>query len=250
MPEALSAALALDGLVWVLATTILAGVVYGFAGFGSALIFMPLATIWLEPAFAIAAFSLSAIVSLFTVVPRAWGVAEKSATFTLIGAAFLGAPFGIYLLRVLDVDWVRIAVATTVLVTLAALMAGWRYATRPGVATRVGVGAATGVLGGLTGLMGPIVILFNLGAGSRAEVMRANTMVFLTTISILVLPQMAFQGLLSLEALWLGAVMMPAYGIGTRIGQALFDPDREVMYRRVAYGIIGLAGVMGLPIWQ
>jgi hypothetical protein len=129
-------------------------------------------------------------------------------------------------------------------------MAGWRYATRPGVATRVGVGAATGVVGGLTGLMGPIVFLFNLGAGSRAEVMRANTMVFLTTISILVLPQMAFQGLLSLEALWLGVVMMPAYGIGTRIGQALFDPDREVMYRRVAYGIIGLAGVMGLPIWQ
>ncbi|QBX99555.1 sulfite exporter TauE/SafE family protein [Rhodophyticola sp. CCM32] len=250
MPEALNAALALEGLVWILGATTLAGVVYGFAGFGSALIYMPLATIWLEPAFAIAAFSLSALVSLFTVVPRAWHVAEKPAVFTLIGAAFVSAPLGIYLLRVLDVDWVRIAVAVTVLVTLAALMAGWRYATRPGFATRLGVGAATGVLGGLTGLMGPIVILFNLGAGARAEVMRANTLIFLTLISILVLPQMAAQGILSVDALWLGVVMMPVYALGTRIGQMLFNPRREALYRQVAYGIIALAGVMGLPVWQ
>lgn len=250
MPDALSGVLALDGLVWLLGVTALAGVIYGFAGFGSALIFMPLATIWLEPAFAIAAFSLSAVVSLFTVVPRAWGVADKPATFTMIGAAFLSAPLGIYLLRMLDVDLIRTAVAGTVLGTLAALMAGWRYATRPGFAARAGVGAATGILGGLTGLMGPIVILFNLGAGNRADVMRANTLLFLTIITILVLPQMAFQGMLSVSALWLGVLMMPVYAIGTRCGQALFDPAYDVLYRRVAYGIIALAGVMGLPVWQ
>jgi uncharacterized membrane protein YuzA (DUF378 family) len=33
------------------------------------------------------------------------------------------------------------------------------------------------------------------------------------------------------------------------IGTALFDPARETLYRRVAYIIIGISAVRGLPIW-
>ena len=67
----------------------LAGIVYGFAGFGAALVFMPLATTVVDPAVAIAAFSVSALASLVTIVLQAWPNVDIKETVTLIGAAFV-----------------------------------------------------------------------------------------------------------------------------------------------------------------
>ena len=63
------AALPPDAFALVLALTFVCGVIYGFAGFGAALVYLPIATMFLPPAMAIAAFSVSALSSLFTLVP-------------------------------------------------------------------------------------------------------------------------------------------------------------------------------------
>ena len=99
MPEALGVALATPGLWWIVGATVLSGVVYGFVGFGAALIFMPLATIWLAPEAAVAAISLSGLSSLVTLVPRAWAQADLREAGILVGAAFVTAPLGIWILR-------------------------------------------------------------------------------------------------------------------------------------------------------
>jgi uncharacterized membrane protein YfcA len=90
MLDGVSAALAHPGLIWVLVTVFVAGVVYGFAGFGSALIFMPVGVAVMTAAGAVAAFSLSALVSLVTVVPRAWRQADQRATLTSFGLLHVG----------------------------------------------------------------------------------------------------------------------------------------------------------------
>lgn len=250
MPEGLSAALALPGLWAMLAAVTLSGTVYGFAGFGAALIFLPVAVAQVAPELAVAAFSITALSSLVTVVPRAYPQTDKRALGQLLLAAMAGFPLGIWVLRSSDETAIRWAVSGVVLLTLAALLAGWRMKTAPRTAARLGVGAATGVVGGATGLTGPVVILFNLGAGAPAAVTRANTLVFLTLSSALLLPQLWLQGLLRPEALWLGLVLVVPYALGNRIGQALFDPGREGLYRRVAYAIIAVSALVGLPIWR
>ncbi len=250
MPDGLSVALALPGLPFVLMAVVAAGVVYGFAGFGSALIFTPVAVAFIAPETAIAAFSLSALVSLFTVVPGAWGEADRRAAGTMIAAAILAAPLGVYGLSVLDREVIRTVVALVVAITLTALVAGWRFAAPPTLASRAGIGAGSGVLGGMTGLNGPIVILFQLAGSDGARRSRANLILFLTATSISFLPLLWMQGLLTVEALWLGLILMPLYAVGTRAGKALFTPGREPIYRVVAYVIIGLAALMALPIWE
>ena len=40
------------------------------------------------------------------------------------------------------------------------------------------------------------------------------------------------------------------YFTTTMIGQSPFDPHRERLYRWAAYGVIGLAVLTGLPIWD
>ncbi len=249
MPDPLAAALALP-LVPVLGATLLAGLVYGFAGFGAALVFLPVAAAVIDPVLAIAAFSLSALSSLVTLVPSAWRDCDRQTTVVMIVAATVTLPIGVWMLKLLDAEVVRLAVAGFAAVTLAALVAGLRFRVRPGLRQSAAVAGAAGVMGGATGLLGPIVILFNLATGDGASRVRANTLIFLTLSNLLILPQMALQGLLEARALWLGALMFPVYGVGAMIGRQFFRPEREQLYRWIAYGIIALAILFGLPLFD
>lgn len=250
MPEALIEALATPGLVWVCVASLLAGMVYGFAGFGSALIFMPLAVIFLPPPLAIAAFSLSALASLFTVIPKAWKVADRRQTLLMVAMSLVTMPLGIALLRLAPEVTIRTCVCILTLVTLAALLAGWKVPLRGGTALRAGVGALSGITGGSTGLNGPPVILFNLGSDQAVEVTRGNLACFLTFNSLLMMPMLWLQGLIDGPAIWLGAVLLVPYAIGTWSGARLFRPEAAGLYKMAAYMLIGAAGVMGLPIWE
>jgi uncharacterized membrane protein YfcA len=250
MPEALMAALALPALPWLGAAAVLAGAVYGFAGFGAALVFMPISVALVAPPLAVAAFAFAAMIALVTVVPRAWPSVDKPGLGQLLAGSVLGFPFGIWVLRIWDGATIRLTVSLVVLATLVVLIAGWRMSARPTAATRMAVGAATGLVGGATGLTGPVVILFNLSAGTPAATVRANTLVFLTLSSGILLGQLWLQGLLPAAAIWLGFLLMLPYALGTWIGQALFDPAAETLYRRIAYVIIAASAMAGLPIWR
>ncbi|MEM7723893.1 MAG: sulfite exporter TauE/SafE family protein [Pseudomonadota bacterium] len=249
MPEALATALGTPGLVWVCLASLSAGLVYGFAGFGSALIFMPLATIFLPPAVAVGAFSLSALASLFTVVPGAWRSADKPTVGLMIGMCILLTPVGVLALRFAPAEALRVAISILTLVTLAALIAGWKVPLRGGWRLRAGIGGLAGLTGGSTGLNGPPVILFNLGSDQPVEVTRGNLACFLTLSSLTFLPQLWLQGLMPVSTLWIGIILFVPYAIGTALGARVFNPDWAGFYRRFAYGLIGCAGLAGLPIW-
>ena len=250
MPEVVTAALEIAGLGWLLLIALVAGIVYGFAGFGAALIYMPVAVVFLPPAVAIAAFSVSALSSFVTVVPKALPLVDRKAVTVLIVSATLSASLGIWVLSITDVTIIRWCVVVICATTLAALIAGWRYSSTPGTRTRIGIGCAAGFVGGVSGLTGPIMVLFQLAGKDNPATTRATTIVFLTLTSLLMLPLLYFQGLLTATALVLGALLLVPYGFGAVVGQSLFTPGRERFYRIVAYIIIGAATLAGLPIWD
>lgn len=250
MPELWGLLLGVPGLWWILLTSLVAGIVYGFAGFGAALVFMPVATIFVSVELAIAAFAVSALSSLVTVVPGAWQVAERRAVALMIIVASCAIPIGLWILRTNDVTVMRWAVLGVTGLTLVALVAGWRYQARPSLAARVGVAGATGVVGGATGLVGPIMVLFQLSGQDTIERSRANTLCFLTLTSLIMLPLMWWQGMMRPEALVLGAAMLLPYGLGAWLGKLAFNPAWDRLYRRVAYGIVFVAILLGLPVWE
>jgi uncharacterized membrane protein YfcA len=248
--DALGPVLAEPGLPFAAVVALVAGLVYGFAGFGSALIFIPLTTLVLPPAVAIAAFSLLALAALVTVVPRAWGLADRRAVGVMLAASVLVTPVGVLVLRIASEEVLRAIVAGLTLATLAALVAGWRVPVGVGLRTRAGIGALSGLAGGATGLNGPPVILFNLGTeGQPVAVTRANLAVFLTFSSLAILPQLWVQGVLPPRGLGIGAILFLPYALGTWAGARVFRPERAGIYRRIAYALIGAAGVAALPIW-
>ncbi|MGZ2257581.1 sulfite exporter TauE/SafE family protein [Roseobacter sp. A03A-229] len=241
---------AIPGLIWVLAATFTAGLVYGFSGFGAALVYMPVATAVVAPPLAIGAFAVSALASLVTLVPRAWKEADRSNTLLMVGAAILGAPIGIWVLRTADTEVIRWVLSAIIVTTLLFLMAGWRYRAEPTKPVRATIGAAAGVMMGSVGLNGPLVILFQLGGQDNITRSRANTLIFLTLSSLSLVPLMALQGVIGWEAVLLGLVLLLPYAFGTLVGRTLFDPNRETLYRRVAYAVVAGAVLIGLPVWN
>ncbi|MEM9707453.1 MAG: sulfite exporter TauE/SafE family protein [Pseudomonadota bacterium] len=249
MLDALGAALALPALPWLGAAAFIAGAVYGFAGFGAALFFMPLAARLTDPLTAVAAFSLTALGSAFTVLPGAWAVCDRRASLWILAAAFLFLPLGILVLRFGDPVALRWAVSAIVLGTLGLMITGWRYRFTPGPGSWSFVGALMGFFGGSTGINGPPVILFNLAGKAKTAVIRANTIVPLTVSSFATLPLLILQGAAPARAVAAGALLLPVYAFGSWVGRRYFDPERASLYRSTAYVIIAASALSSLPLW-
>jgi uncharacterized membrane protein YfcA len=249
MPEALATALAAPGLPWLMLAIGLAGIVRGFTGFGTALIFVPVAGIFLAPQVVVGVITLTGIASTSALLPRAWGQADPREVGVLALAALITVPLGLWLMGMLDPVTIRWIVATVAAITLGALIAGWRFS---GVVSRpmlIAIGAVAGVIGGLTGLTGPVVILFYLAGQSMAQTVRANTILFLAALDVVIVANLLLQGRVEWHIFLLALVLAVPYFITSLIGQALFDPRHERLYRWAAYAVIGLAVLSGLPLW-
>ncbi|RKT34636.1 hypothetical protein BXY70_0655 [Roseovarius halotolerans] len=250
MPDALLQLGATPGLIWLMIAIGAAGIVRGFTGFGTALIFVPVAGIFLPPAVIVAVMMLTGLASSGALIPRAWGQADRREVGLLAFAALLTVPIGLWLMARLDAQMVRWIVAAVAGLTLLALVTGWRFSgqvSRPGL---VGIGGVAGVLGGLTGLTGPAVILFYLAGQAAVQSVRANTILFLGALDVVIVANLLLRGAVAWSTVILALALAVPYFITTLIGQSLFDPRHERTYRWAAYSVIALAVVSGLPIWE
>ncbi len=249
IPDALTQVQATQGLGWLVLTIGVAGLVRGFSGFGTALIFVPVANIFLDPKQVIVVIALTGIASNVVILPRAWRQGSRAEVGMLVLAALLTVPSGLGLLGYLDqvtIRWIITGVAGGM---LAALIAGWRYQGAVNRCAILAIGGAAGIVGGLTGLTGPVVILFYLAGQAVAQSVRANTILFLAALDVVLIANLILQGAVTAELLALALVLSLPYASTTLIGQRLFAPQFEKLYRGVAYAVIALAVISSLPIW-
>lgn len=240
----------MPGLIWLIAAIATAGIVRGFSGFGTALVFVPVAGMFLPPQVIIGVITLTGVASNAALLPRAWRQADRAEIARLALPALITIPIGIWLIDQLDPVSIRWLVAGIATVTLTALISGWRLT---GEVNKLGlslIGAMSGIIGGLTGLTGPMVILFYLAGQRAAQSIRANTILFLAILDVVVVSNLLLQGSVDISMIWLALTLAVPYFITSLIGQALFKPGLERFYRLIAYAIIALAVLSGLPIWE
>lgn len=249
MPEALTVALSTPGLTWMAATFLVAGLVRGFTGFGSALIFVPVATQFIPMVDVITIIVFTGIASATALLPRAWSKADHSEVSILVLATLLTVPIGYWILGQLDPVTLRWVVAGIVTVTLAAVITGWRYEGRLGLPGRLAIGGGAGIVGGLSGMTGPVVIIFYLANARRSvESVRANTILFLAATDVIILCNLLWNGEVRMDMIWVSAILCVPYLTTAMVGQALFRPSFEGIYRMAAYSVIGIAVISGLPV--
>ncbi len=246
MPDLFAAALALPGLWWLTIAIIAAGVVRGFAGFGSAMIIMPVAGSVLDPFVAITFLIVVECWGPLINFRDAWRVGQRLDALRILGGALVGVPMGLWLLSLINPSNFGWAVSLVVLFLLVILMTGWRYHGRIRSHTLVAVGGLGGLLGGFVGVPGPPVIIMYMASTKSIAVIRANFLLYLLGIDILMLIIFIFSDLLNPTAVFVGLLMTPIYIIANAIGAYFFNPNAEVVFRRLAYLVISTSAISGL----
>lgn len=237
------------GLAVIILAAFVGGLVRGFSGFGTALIFLPLASPHLGPFGAIIALTIMDIFGPLPNLRRAWAVVEKGDLARLLLGCALILPVGLWLLTRSDPVLFRYLVSLISLSMLAALILGLRYrgAVHRGMVTAIG--GAAGLLGGVAGIPGPAVILFYMSRPLPVAVIRATILLFLFAFDFLILGYLTGMGRVTLPAVGIGLMLAIPNIAGNGLGGWLFRPEREKLYRATAYLVIASAALSGLPVW-
>ena len=250
MPESFAAAIGAGGFWVIVAGAVLAGLVRGFSGFGTALVYLPVAARFLTPFEALTTLIIMDLIAPLMHVPRALREGQPGDVLRLVAGAAFAVPLGVFVLSLVHPDVFRWTVSVIALGLLVLLALGVRYRgrlTRPMI---FGTGALGGFLSGAAGLPGPPVIMLYMASTLPARAIRANLTLYLLLSDVLLFGVLWWNGYLVASAVALGILVILPYLLGNWLGAALFRPGGERIYRWAAYAIIAGSAIMGLPVWD
>lgn len=250
MPDTLAQAIATPGVAWLALAVIVAGLVRGFAGFGSAMIIMPVAASVLSPVEAILFMTAAELFGPLPNLPDALRNGAPREVGRLMFGVLVGLPLGLWGLSMMSPAGFGWVVSGVVLTLLVLLLAGWRYHGPLGARLVVGAGALGGFMTGFAGIAGPPVILLYMASRRPAAAIRANFLLYLLGIDLLLFAMLAATGQVVWPVLWLGLLAGVPNVLGNIIGARLFDPAKERLFRAVAYIVIAASAILGLPLWN
>jgi hypothetical protein len=237
-------------MIWIIFAALMAGLVRGFSGFGTAMVFLPIASQYLTPFEAIASLAIMEFFGTFAVMRKSWSDADKVDLVRLVVGMTIVTPFALLLLAKVGADFYRYSVSILSLFLLVLIGSGIRYKGKLNPLVIFSVGGLGGLTGGLTGIPGPPVILLYIASSHPISVIRANNLLFLYFFDVCVVLIFALSGVLTLKIFLLGSILALPNFLGNFIGAKLFDPEKTNQYRMFAYIIIAIAAISGLPFWD
>ena len=224
----------------------LAGLVRGFSGFGSALIYMPLISAIYSPAVAAPTILLIDTLCGLPFAIHAWPQANRREVLPVAVGGVVGVPLGVLALVYVSPLSLRWFIAGLVLIAVAVLAAGWRYHGKPTVPAALGVGALSGFGAGAVQIGAPPLLVFWLGGKNSAATVRANIMVYFILQGTLSMLLYLYSGLFDAQTTVLSLMFGVPFALAMFAGAYWFHG----LYRRVAYLIIGFAGLASLPLFD
>ena len=237
-------------LAWICAGAFTAGVVRGFSGFGTAMIFLPFASSVMSPAWAVTVLVVMEFLSSAAIFRRMAKDAEIGELVRLVVGALIAVPFGVAVLILIDAEVFKYAVSVLTLGMLAFLLAGVRLKTTVNNAVVYGAGGIGGFMAGAVGLPGPPVILLYLARPLGPVAIRATLFTYLVITDIMLFGVFAASGILERDPIVTGLFAAIPFAAGMAVGAFIFSPEKAKVYRYVAYCIVGASAVMGLPVWR
>jgi uncharacterized membrane protein YfcA len=229
------------------AIALVCGTARGFSGFGSALIFMPLASSIAAPRLVAALLLIIDFVAAAPLVPNAWKHADRKATAVIVLGALIGVPIGTWFLSRLEPVTTRWIISGFVTALLLLLLSGWRYRGKDHAALSIAIGGLSGFCSGLAQTGGPPIVGYWLGRPIASVVARANIMLFFGASDFFSVVSYSLTGLITLDAIKFSLVVGPVYAIGVLLGARLFGKASEALFRAICYALIALAVITGLP---
>jgi uncharacterized membrane protein YfcA len=239
--------ISLNVAIAICAIALVSGIARGFSGFGSALIFMPLASSIAAPRLVAALLLIIDFIGSAPLIPNAWKQADRKATAIMAFGALVGVPIGTWLLSRLEPVTTRWIISVFVFALLLLLLSGWRYRGKDHAAISISIGGLSGFCSGLAQTGGPPIVGYWLGRPIASMIQRANIVLFFAASDFFSLVSYALTGLITADAIRFSIIVGPIYAIGVWFGASLFGRASENLFRSICYALIAAAVLIGLP---
>jgi hypothetical protein len=221
------------------------GVTTGLAGFAMGLV---VSGVWLHILTPVQTTALIVGYGLFVQAHGVWTfrrVVDLRRVLPLIAGGLIGAPLGVMLLAHLDPAIVRRAVG--VLLVLYSLYGMMRPRLAPLRANRTADGAIgffNGVLGGLTGLAGPIVVIWCQLSGVPYQAQRAIFQPVILAAFVMTAIGLGVEGAITRDLLVLFGLGLLPVAAGIWLGVHLYGRLDEAGFRRVILVLLLVSGLV------
>jgi uncharacterized protein len=235
------------GLWTAIGVTLVAGLMRGFAGFGSAMLMAPIFAILFGSAeMVVTVVAIELVVSL-QLFPAVRNHADWKTLAPMSIAACVAMPAGVWLLASVDKNTIVTAVSAIIVGFVILMWSGWKYTGRRSAWAGATVGAVSGAMMATTSVGGPPVLLYLLSGNDPPAVNRANIVTYYFLTQFLLIVIVLATGVAGWDALARGVVLFPVMIAGAWAGGRLFHGlASERIYRNVALGILLVTGLFGL----
>ncbi|MBS0528211.1 MAG: sulfite exporter TauE/SafE family protein [Proteobacteria bacterium] len=250
LPDLIPADLSLSLVLALLATAFASGLGRGFSGFGSALIFMPLASAMIGAKAASPLMLIIEVIAAIGLVPGAARIANRREVALMVIGSLVGVPLGALFLLYADPLTVRWLIVGLIVPLLALMMAGWRYRGRATSPLTIAVGAVAGFFGGVAQVSGPPIVMYWLRDAATPAVIRASVILYFAASDLILIVSYLIGGLFTMQIVGLAVITGPMFAIGLWGGAHMFGLASEATFRRACYAMIAVSAFISLPLFD
>jgi uncharacterized protein len=234
----------------VLAALIVFGamVVRGFAGFGGALLMVPLLGLVWDIRLAIVAVAIIQTVSGLMLAVMSRKAIDRPTLVPVLIWSIVGLAAGSLLLASLPVEWIaRILGVITIIIGIITLARRIVVVQEPGRSRGLlisGVGLTGGVLHGLIGTSGPVIVPYLQRVLPSPAGMRSTLLAYFLVLDGLRIGGYLQLGLVSADTLQRSALLVPVAILGSVIGSRMHVKVSGDVFRIAVAVLLILAGVL------
>jgi uncharacterized membrane protein YfcA len=229
-----------------LAATLTAAFVRGLAGFGLAILLVPVLGLAISPREAVVVANWLGLLIGLVGLKKILGASEQSAL--QIGAmAVVATPAGVWLLAVTDPALARLAIALIAFGSFILVLLPKRPAHHVPSMTETGAtGLLSGLLTGFAGMPGPPVVPYYLRRAIPAQLARASMMTVFLITSVAGVVAATALGVATLREPLLAAMLFPAVLLGNWLGNHAFGKISDRAWRGFTGGVLALSALAAL----
>ena len=227
-------------VLFVIAVVLVSSTTQTAAGFGGALVAVPLLVLVLDVEDAVVLTAILGFCNTGLMLRTTWREVPRATARTLLLGSFAGMPLGLLALLFAPADALRLAVAAASLVMAGALAAGLRFGAR-GSPVELGVGLVSGALNTSTSMNGPPVVIYLQDQRLSPAQFRGAMAAFLFVTNAVSLALFGATGVITVTAAVLGVASVPAVLVGNALGLRLTERLRPEHFRTLVLALLAAA---------
>ena len=234
-------------IAFAIAAAFVAAFIRGLAGFGMAILLVPLLALMVLPVEAVVVSNFLGLLIGLVGVRQTWAAADRASALTIGGLAMVATPFGLALLHVVDPAWARVLIALiAVLAFVLVLLPSRPDGHRPHLLETGATGVATGLLTGFAGMPGPPVVPYYLRQPIPAARARASMLMVFFTTSLASSVAGVGMGMAGMRQGALALALFVPIWLGNWLGAHAFGRISDKAWRWLVALLLGASGTVAL----